>query len=94
MMRRSGMISALAATETVATAPVGRLDSRRDLMGRLRKLSAIILAGAALAAGAGNRPAASADAANFPARIALPDGWRPEGITAGHGTTLYVGSLA
>lgn len=30
----------------------------------------------------------------FPARIDLPDGWAPEGITAGRGTTVYVGSLA
>ncbi len=30
----------------------------------------------------------------FPARIDLPDGWAPEGITAGRGTTAYVGSLA
>jgi streptogramin lyase len=30
----------------------------------------------------------------FPARIDLPDGWQPEGITAGRGTTVYVGSLA
>jgi sugar lactone lactonase YvrE len=29
-----------------------------------------------------------------PERIDLPDGWRPEGITAGRGTSLYVGSLA
>ncbi len=31
---------------------------------------------------------------NFPSRIELPTGWRPEGITAGRGTSLYVGSLA
>jgi streptogramin lyase len=32
---------------------------------------------------------------NFPSRINLvPNGWQPEGITAGRGTTLYVGSLA
>jgi hypothetical protein len=31
---------------------------------------------------------------NFPERIALPDGWAPEGITAGRGTTVYVGSIA
>ena len=31
---------------------------------------------------------------HFPPRIDLPDGWRPEGITAGRGTTAYVGSLA
>jgi hypothetical protein len=33
-------------------------------------------------------------ASNFPALIALPDGWQPEGITAGKGTTVFVGSLA
>jgi hypothetical protein len=30
----------------------------------------------------------------FPTRIGLPSGWNPEGITAGEGTTIYVGSLA
>ncbi len=30
----------------------------------------------------------------FPNVIALPNGWAPEGITAGNGTTVYVGSLA
>ena len=30
----------------------------------------------------------------FPARIDLPDGWAPEGITAGRGNIAYVGSLA
>ena len=29
----------------------------------------------------------------FPAQIDLPDGWAPEGITTGRGTTAYVGSL-
>jgi hypothetical protein len=38
--------------------------------------------------------AAPALAAPFPARIDLPDGWAPEGITAGRGLTAYVGSLA
>jgi hypothetical protein len=33
-------------------------------------------------------------AANFPARIDLPDGWQPEGITSGPGTTFYAGSRA
>jgi sugar lactone lactonase YvrE len=42
----------------------------------------------AMAAG----PAAAAGP--FPARIDLPSGWMPEGITAGAGTTIYVGSLA
>jgi hypothetical protein len=31
---------------------------------------------------------------NFPSRIDLPNGWQPEGITAGRGTTVYAGSLA
>jgi hypothetical protein len=39
--------------------------------------------------------AAPASAARpFPDRIDLPNGWAPEGITAGTGTTVYVGSLA
>ncbi|HEX5012747.1 MAG TPA: hypothetical protein VFV72_01220 [Candidatus Limnocylindrales bacterium] len=29
-----------------------------------------------------------------PSRIDLPDGWAPEGITAGPGTTVFVGSLS
>jgi hypothetical protein len=38
--------------------------------------------------------AAPASAATFPEQIDLPNGWAPEGITAGRGTTVYVGSLA
>ncbi len=37
---------------------------------------------------------AAAAAGPFPARIDLPDGWMPEGITSGPGTTFYAGSLA
>lgn len=33
------------------------------------------------------------DPARFPSRIDLPDGWAPEGIAAGRGTTVFVGSL-
>ena len=29
----------------------------------------------------------------FPETIALPNGWQPEGITVGNGTTFYVGSI-
>ncbi|PGH44879.1 superoxide dismutase [Micromonospora sp. WMMA1996] len=29
----------------------------------------------------------------FPSRIALPDGFTPEGLTIGRGTTVYVGSI-
>ena len=38
----------------------------------------------------GDRAAAS----SLPARIDLPDGWRPEGITSAFRSRLYVGSLA
>src|SRR5687767_8089880 len=37
--------------------------------------------------------ATAAQKANFPEVIALPNGFRPEGITAGRGHTLYAGSL-
>lgn len=30
----------------------------------------------------------------FPTRIDLPNGWQPEGLSLGRGTTFYVGSLA
>lgn len=51
-----------------------------------------------LAAGAALLPVAtaagSAEAATRPPdTIALPNGWRPEGITSGPGSTFYVGSL-
>jgi hypothetical protein len=39
-------------------------------------------------------PVAAADSPPYPARINLPDGWAPEGITAGLGDTVFVGSLA
>jgi sugar lactone lactonase YvrE len=48
---------------------------------------ALVLALTALAGPASAAPP-------FPSRIDLPNGWAPEGITAGDGTTLYVGSLA
>lgn len=37
--------------------------------------------------------ATPARAGVFPARIDLPDGFFPEGIATGHGTSVYVGSL-
>lgn len=41
-------------------------------------------------------PIAQADGGGdqFPHRIDLPDGFQPEGITTGRGTTVYAGSLA
>lgn len=54
--------------------------------------SLTILGTLAIAAAMTAAPAAAASP--FPARIDLPSGWMPEGITAGAGTTIYVGSLA
>jgi sugar lactone lactonase YvrE len=36
---------------------------------------------------------ATAGAATYPDLIRLPDGWQPEGIAAGRGSSLYVGSI-
>jgi outer membrane protein assembly factor BamB len=51
---------------------------------------------AALAAAVASLPLVTATAlgAPFPARVDLDDGWAPEGIAAGPGTTAYVGSLS
>jgi sugar lactone lactonase YvrE len=38
--------------------------------------------------------AAAAAAQTFPRRLDLPNGWQPEGIAAGAGNQLFVGSLA
>ena len=38
--------------------------------------------------------AAAAAAQTFPRRLNLPNGWQPEGIAAGAGNQLFVGSLA
>jgi hypothetical protein len=35
----------------------------------------------------------AATGGRFPADIPLPNGWRPEGLTIGRGTSFYVGSL-
>lgn len=56
---------------------------------RLAPLSALVAALASLPL-----IAATALGAPFPARVDLDDGWAPEGITAGAGTTAYVGSLS
>ena len=53
-----------------------------------------LLAASALAAATLAAPAAAAPGSQFPDEIALPNGWAPEGITAGRGTTVFVGSLS
>ena len=65
-------------------APSHRFDSR-SLRAALALVTALLLAVAVAAPGLAAPPG--------PSRIDLPDGWAPEGITAGPGTTVYVGSL-
>lgn len=55
-------------------------------MRRLHMLVALV--GLALAL-----PLAATSANSFPTRIDLPDGWQPEGIAIGKGTTVYVSSI-
>ncbi len=58
-----------------------------------RRLGTIV-AIAALTLSVGGLAAPVSAAPPFPSTIELPEGWQPEGITAGPGTTLYAGSLA
>ena len=48
----------------------------------------------ALAAAFALAPTGSASAAPFPDTLALPNGWLPEGIATGAGTSVYSGSRA
>lgn len=63
----------------------------------MRRL-ALLTACTALVGLVAGMPATAAHAAGaddrFPHRIDLPDGFQPEGITTGRGTTVYAGSLA
>ena len=57
----------------------------------MRRLIPLLLAVLLLPLVASTAQAARPD--RFPARIDLPNGFQPEGIEAGKGTTVYVGSL-
>jgi sugar lactone lactonase YvrE len=63
---------------------------------RFRSLAPIGLAALAvsLSVGAVSPAGADSDKSKRVETINLPTGWRPEGITAGRGKTLYIGSLA
>ena len=63
---------------------------RRRAPALARAIAALFAMTALLVVAAG--PAVAA--APGPNRIDLPNGWSPEGITAGPGSTVYVGSLA
>jgi hypothetical protein len=61
-------------------------------MNRRRRAVVTMPFAALLAVGLASGPALAARP--FPDRIDLPNGWAPEGIATGPGTTVYVGSLA
>ena len=68
-------------------APRSRLDSPpRSIRAAVALAVAGLLALAIAAPGLAAAPG--------PSQIDLPDGWSPEGITAGPGTTVFVGSLS
>ncbi len=67
---------------------------RRRCLGAALTLTVLTGSAAALAPSATAAPrAASVRQAALPGVITLPDGFRPEGITSGQGTTFYVGSV-
>jgi sugar lactone lactonase YvrE len=61
-----------------------------------RRLALALIVALSLVATVAASPAAATDREriSYPASIDLPNGWQPEGITAGRGSTVYVGSLA
>jgi sugar lactone lactonase YvrE len=63
-------------------------------MGRLRSVAISVAITGLVAAGTVPAAQAQGDDHRFPHQIDLPNGFRPEGITTGRGTTVYVGSLA
>ena len=84
----------------ITTNPLGR----RAFLGAASALATVTVAGL-VAPPAGAAPASSNPIQSRshehegqgdpgPERVALPDGFRPEGITSGPGTTYYAGSLA
>lgn len=58
----------------------------------MRRFLVIIVSVVCLVAATG--PATAGESAQFPDEINLPDGFFPEGIAVGRGSTFYVGSLA
>lgn len=61
------------------------------MRGWTRRGLAVVLVAIVAGLGGEARPAA---ADPFPDRIELPEGFRPEGIVVGHGSTFFAGSLA
>lgn len=59
-----------------------------------RRLPTVLTAAALALVPTGAAVGAPAPAGAFPETIALPDGFAPEGIEAGRGTSFFVGSLA
>ena len=76
-------------------APLSAAPSRRLVLGAVAAGGAAALT-AASAGSANAAPSSNSTSSTYsaPARIPLPSGIQPEGITSGRGCTYYVGSLA
>src|ERR1041385_4867574 len=70
---------------------IGRITGGRSMRRIILSVLSVVLAVGVLGPLSGSAPARAADV--FPARIALPDGWRPEGMAIGEGAHAFVGSL-
>jgi hypothetical protein len=66
-------------------------STRRVAMRRLLALAGLLALLAALSPAAG--ASSAGESGNFPARIDLPNGFFPEGIESGPGTSFFVGSM-
>lgn len=79
---------------TSRSTPRRRLGAALSLALAAGTVAAAPAATAAPAAVSATTPAARSTATGFPPEIALPTGFRPEGVAAGAGTTVYAGSVS
>src|SRR5664279_1068714 len=71
-------------------------DRRHEEVWHMRRIALTVLLAVALALTGGEVATASTHGTGngqFPQIISLPNGFQPEGISAGRGTSFYVGSL-
>jgi sugar lactone lactonase YvrE len=88
LTRRKGRVSRIDLLETIQRAPYWVGPSRySDEEGNMKGRLFLAIAALAIAT-----PAALAKG-SFPTVIALPNGFQPEGVATGNGTTFYAGSI-
>jgi len=80
-------------TNTTIETRVRRRSTRRTGVGAALALTLLSGSAVAVAPVASAAPRGAAHHKCAPASVPLPDGFRPEGITSGPGTTFYAGSV-